>query len=81
MYEKSIICVKLGHKLTPLFESFIGVKQGDVFLSPNLFKLFINDLPDHHQTQSLLTNTELIALCMLMILSYFPILKKVYNTE
>ena len=43
MYHEANICVKIENKLTPQFDSNIGVRQGDT-ISPNLFKIFINDL-------------------------------------
>jgi len=46
MYSKVKVCVKSSNKLSNFFSSSIGVHQGDV-LSPNLFKIFINDLEDH----------------------------------
>jgi hypothetical protein len=45
MYSKSQLCVKRGNYLTPNFNSSVGVGQGDA-LNPNLFKIFINDLPN-----------------------------------
>ena len=45
MYQNNILHVRIQDKLTNAFEPKIGVRQGDN-LSPNLFKIFINDLPD-----------------------------------
>jgi hypothetical protein len=45
MYSYSTSCVKINDKLTEFFATKLGVKQGDN-LNPNLFKIFINDLPD-----------------------------------
>ena len=44
MYEISQSCIKINNKVTDYFPIQLGVKQGDN-LSPNLFKMFINDLP------------------------------------
>ena len=44
MYERTELCVKVEDQVTDFFPSSIGVRQGDN-ISPNLFKLYINDLP------------------------------------
>ena len=48
MYANSKSCIRLSNTVTKFFDSRLGVKQGDN-LSPNLFKIFINDLPDYFE--------------------------------
>ena len=46
MYRNIELCVKANsNSLTDNFNSSVGVRQGDN-LSPNLFNLFVNDLPN-----------------------------------
>ena len=44
MYKNVRLAVQCNGALTPFFQSHVGVRQGDN-LSPSLFNLFINDLP------------------------------------
>ena len=45
MYVDNYLSVKMRDGFTQSFMSTIGVRQGDT-LSHDLFKIFINDLPD-----------------------------------
>lgn len=44
MYNNSQSCIRINNHRTDFIPVQLGVKQGD-HLSPNLFKIFINDLP------------------------------------
>jgi hypothetical protein len=66
MYQKTELCVKTDRSnVTDSFSSNIGVRQGDD-LRPNLFKQFINDLPEiFDQTCNPATLNSLKVNCLL----------------
>lgn len=45
MYSSANSAVKVEEGSTPCFQSYVGVKQG-CNLSPTLFNLYINDIPE-----------------------------------
>lgn len=51
MYMENSVSVNLQNKLTKSFVPRVGVRQGDN-LSPNLFKILINDLPTIFNTNT-----------------------------
>ena len=83
MYQKTESCVKTDRSnVTDSFSSNIGVHQG-VNLRPNLFKLFINDLPEIvDQTCNPVTLNSLKLNCYYMLMTLFSSLKlqKDYKT-
>ena len=52
MYLGNKLQVRIQDKLTKAFEPKIGVRQGDN-LSPNIFNIFINDLPNIFNEQTI----------------------------
>ena len=52
MYSTLKSCVRVNGTLSELFDSYMGVKQGDP-LSPLLFIFFVNDMSSYLQTDSL----------------------------
>ena len=45
MYDKTTQILKVNNQITEPFKTYKGVRQG-CMLSPRLFNLFMNDLPD-----------------------------------
>ena len=65
MYANNQFCVRITNGLTEYFKVGVGVRQGDP-LSPNLFKIFINDLPSYLESTQDPVHLHNIALHCLM---------------
>ena len=61
MYEVSTSCIRINDRVSENFHPHLGVKQGDN-LNPNLFKIFINDLPDYldNSSDSIILNERIL---------------------
>ena len=82
-YSNSTLCVKIDDDITNSFQSYVGVRQGDV-LSPNLFKKFVNDIPKYltGSIDALELNGKMLnAFYMLMMLSCSQVVLLVYSND
>ena len=73
--------MKVNDKITNTFKSLVGVRQGGV-VSPNLFKIFINDLPNYlsfSQGPMFLNNKRLECLIYADDVILLSSLQEVYN--
>ena len=65
MYTSNEISIRLGDKLTKCFKPQLGVRQGDN-LSPNLFKILIDELPNMFNSEDHQVQLKDTPLCCLL---------------